>query len=107
MEFIRRFLLHVLPSSFVKIRYYGFMANRHRSNNLARCRALLGQPPAATAKAPPEQTKPTGEVLDDTMTFRCPVCRKGTMRIIERLERKRSPLGRLPAPPAIPPPDTS
>jgi hypothetical protein len=40
-EFIRRFLLHVLPSSFVKIRYYGFMANRRRQENLARCRELL------------------------------------------------------------------
>src|SRR5580698_5948751 len=42
-EFIRRFLMHVMPRSFVHSRYYGFMANRHRGKNLERCRQLLGQ----------------------------------------------------------------
>ena len=40
-EFIRRFLLHVLPESFVRIRYFGLLSNRHRKHNLARCRELL------------------------------------------------------------------
>ena len=43
-EFIRRFLLHVLPEGFQRIRYYGFLANRYREEKLARCRELLGMP---------------------------------------------------------------
>jgi hypothetical protein len=109
VEFIRRFLLHVLPSSFVKIRYYGFMANRCRRENLARCRQLLGHDPAATLQDQPEQIVLTAEVTDETPRVRCPVCRKGTMRIIRRLDRQqgllRTSLAR--SPPAIPPPDTS
>ena len=51
-EFIRRFLLHVLPEGFQRIRYYGFLANRHREQKLARCRQLLAMPqPEATDKA--------------------------------------------------------
>src|SRR5436190_9632256 len=45
-EFIRRFLLHVVPGGFVRIRHFGFLANRTRRAKLARCRALLAQPPA-------------------------------------------------------------
>jgi hypothetical protein len=41
-EFIRRFLIHVLPDGFQRIHYYGFLANRQRNSKLARCRALLG-----------------------------------------------------------------
>lgn len=41
-EFIRRFLLHILPHRFVRIRYYGWLANRHRDRELKRCRTLLG-----------------------------------------------------------------
>jgi hypothetical protein len=41
-EFIRRFLLHILPDRFVRIRYYGLLANRHRKRELERCRELLG-----------------------------------------------------------------
>ena len=48
-EFIRRFLLHVLPDGFHRIRHYGYLANGHRAARLARCRALLG------ALAPPQQ----------------------------------------------------
>ena len=43
-EFLRRFLLHVLPNSFQRIRHYGLLSNRHRGENLARCRELLGTP---------------------------------------------------------------
>jgi hypothetical protein len=41
-EFIRRFLLHILPSGFVKIRYFGFLANRDRHAHIQLCRTLLG-----------------------------------------------------------------
>src|SRR5438445_5190254 len=50
-EFIRRFLLHVVPGGFVRIRHFGFLANRTRRTKLARCRALLTQPPAPDASA--------------------------------------------------------
>ena len=43
-EFIRRFLLHILPDGFQRIRYYGFLSNRYREEKLARCRELLGMP---------------------------------------------------------------
>ena len=52
-EFIRRFLLHVLPSRFVKIRHYGIMSTRNRQTKLARCKELLGcspTPPSPQAK---------------------------------------------------------
>ena len=95
-EFIRRFLLHVLPSSFVKIRYYGFMANRHRKENLRHCRELLDHAPV-TANADPQQpttpvpTLPTAESDDETPKVRCPACQTGTMRILRRLERQYRP----------------
>ncbi len=40
--FIRRFLIHVLPDGFHRIRYFGFVCNRHRESKLARCRKMLG-----------------------------------------------------------------
>jgi hypothetical protein len=46
-EFIRRFLLHVLPHGFQRIRYFGFLANRYRAQKLALCRQIMQPPPAA------------------------------------------------------------
>ena len=53
-EFIRRFLLHVLPSGFHRIRHFGFLANGHRAGNLALCRRLLAVPP-------PEPVEPAAD----------------------------------------------
>src|SRR6202034_3348997 len=50
-EFIRRFLIHVLPSGFQRIRYYGFLCNRRRQDKLARCRQMLGMASVAPAAA--------------------------------------------------------
>jgi len=77
-EFLRRFLLHVLPRGFVRIRSFGFLANRRRSTVLPLCQRLLAHhstahPPAATPSSP---TQPT--------CFRCPKC-STPMVIIERL----------------------
>ena len=55
VEFVRRFLMHVLPSGFVRVRHYGLLANRHRQEKLARCRELLGM-----AVTPPADTAPSG-----------------------------------------------
>ena len=57
-EFIRRFLLHVLPRGFMRLRHYGFLANRHKAYTLRRCRELLGQPSAP----PPTLCKECGPV---------------------------------------------
>src|SRR5215467_9633833 len=51
-EFIRRFLIHVLPDGFHRIRYYGFLANGHRAEKLARCRELLRMAPAQPTLEP-------------------------------------------------------
>jgi hypothetical protein len=63
-EFIRRFLLHVLPKGLVRIRYYGWMANRRRRECADRCRALLAAEPASN-HAPPSTDRPAR---------RCPQC---------------------------------
>src|SRR5438034_6301372 len=85
-EFIRRFLIHVLPHGFAKLRYFGFLANRYRSDRLSLCRQLLN--------APPPETDPqvldwksrhqdlTGESLDI-----CPACGLGRMLLVETLVR--------------------
>src|SRR5437773_1242793 len=58
-EFLRRFLLHVVPSGFMRIRHFGLLANRHRATKLAQCRALLGTvSPPTTPPAPPPPVAP-------------------------------------------------
>jgi hypothetical protein len=79
-EFIRRFLLHTVPSSFKRIRHSGFLASRAKKNDLARCRDLLGVP---TAIPEPEQKSPQEELLDLTGVDlgACPSCQNGRLRI--------------------------
>jgi hypothetical protein len=90
-EFIRRFLMHVMPRSFVRIRYYGFMANRHRTKNLERCRQLLGQPKAPEAQNILEEDRSAIETVEDRATACCPSCRQGRMRIVGLLQRQCLP----------------
>jgi len=87
VEFIRRFLLHVVPSGFVRIRHYGLLANRARAANLARCRVLLGLGPGGTAGggAPRPQAPPSNPEEAGTRT-RCPLCGQGQMVIVGKLE---------------------
>jgi hypothetical protein len=89
-EFIRRFLMHVMPRSFVRIRYYGFMANRHRAENLRRCRQLLGR---ETIEEPKNRSTTDGsaEPGQDRASSWCPACQQGRMQIIGRVEQQRSP----------------
>jgi len=82
-EFIRRFLLHVLPSGFVRIRHYGFLANRVCQEKLVLCRALLGvetPPDPVVADSPVEPKADVGGQLPAKV---CPCCGKGRMVIIE------------------------
>jgi len=73
-EFLRRFLQHVLPRGFPRIRHFGLFANRRRGALLPLCRTLLGLPP------PPVLTRP----IVATVLWLCPVC-QGPMRVVERL----------------------
>ena len=85
-EFIRRFLLHVLPRGFVRIRRYGLLANCHREESLARCRALLAKE-APSAQAPGKQSAAeSGEEHGaDAGKKRCPDCGIGWMHVVEIL----------------------
>jgi hypothetical protein len=95
VEFIRRFLLHVLPSGFVHIRHYGFLANRKRKKELALCRSLL--PPRPTASeagrsSASDREAPTAEQV----SHQCPVCKTGRLIFIQVLTG--AALACLPAP---------
>ena len=75
VEFIRRFLLHILPRGFVRIRQLGLLANRARGEKLALCRSLLGAP-VPIAPTPPEQPC---EKAAEPIRKSCPVCQTGHM----------------------------
>ncbi len=83
-EFIRRFLLHVLPESFHRIRYYGFLANCHRQSKLMRCRELLGMAPSSpTACSRSDDYREHYEALVGRSLKQCPICGHGNMVRIE------------------------
>jgi hypothetical protein len=87
-EFIRRFLLHVLPDGFQRIRYYGFLANRYREQKLTCCRELLGMPaPEAKALKVTKDYRERYEELTGSSLWQCPVCHRGRMLVIEILPR--------------------
>jgi hypothetical protein len=87
-EFIRRFLIHVLPDGFHRIRYFGFLGNSHRARKLALCRELLRMSPAAPAK-PPADYRDRYEALTGRSLHQCPHCLTGTMVVIGCIERPR------------------
>jgi hypothetical protein len=77
-EFLRRFLLHVVPRGFMRIRHFGLLANRTRRSTVARCRDLLGQPP--TEGVQPESVAVLMQRLTGGDLSRCPVCGEGRMQ---------------------------
>ena len=85
-EFIRRFLLHVLPDGFMRIRHFGFLANRSKKQALAQCRKLLKLDPAL-----PEIPKQSAIDLLRELTgidlSRCPSCHQGTLIVVGELPR--------------------
>lgn len=83
-EFLRRFLLHVLPTGFVRIRYYGLLANRNRAQNLARCRAMLGAV-APTEVVPSAPQTQESRSADATERDRCTRCDVGRLRKVSTL----------------------
>ena len=85
-EFIRRFLLHVLPDGFQRIRYFGFLANRYRAEKLALCRQLMQMPPPTVKREANKDYRDRYEALTGISLRTCPVCRCGTMVVIETFE---------------------
>jgi hypothetical protein len=83
VEFIRRFLLHVLPRGFKRMRHYGFYANGRRKVTLPLCRQLLGQAPLL-----PEEPSPRMDAIATTSHLHprsdgCPICHVGRMQVQE------------------------
>jgi len=76
-EFLRRFLLHVVPPRFTRIRYYGFLSNRDRSSNIAKARDLIG----STRALRPRDPAPDPRL--------CPQCHQGTLRILYLVDPQR------------------
>lgn len=78
-EFIRRFLLHVLPRGFQRLRHYGYLSNRQRAEKLGRCRRLLGVRSAQDEELAPADTAPEADVTGERLAP-CPECHFGRMR---------------------------
>jgi Putative transposase len=84
-EFIRRFLLHVLPEGFHRIRYYGFLGNRYRKEKLERCRHLLGMVPLqpdSPIEAAELDYRDRYQALTGSSLWECPACHRGRMIVI-------------------------
>ena len=89
-EFIRRFLLHSLPAAFVRIRHFGFLANRSKKHALPLCRQLLGIAP----QSPAPERKSDEELLHELTGenfFRCPCCKQGSMHVVAELPKPGFP----------------
>ena len=93
-ECIRRFLLHVRPSGWHRIRYYGFLGARHRAERLTRCRPLLGPTPSVptpieTMPIAPSDDRAHTEPRTAVHARRCTACGRGHVIVIERLRPRR------------------
>jgi len=91
VEFIRRFLLHSLPKGFVRIRHYGFLANRNRTKNLKTIRLLM-----RLAESVPEAIRPLEEMMQKLLGIDitiCPCCNEGKMQLYAEIPpyRARAP----------------
>ena len=84
VEFIRRFLLHVLPSGFVHIRHFGFLANRNRKAKLALCRSL--QPATQMVTEISADTSGSRDATtEELLSRRCPICKTGRLILVQLL----------------------
>src|SRR4030095_11529992 len=89
-EFIRRFLLHVLPDGFMRIRHFGFLANRAQKHAFAQCRKLL-KLDAAFPDIPKKSAHELLLELTGTDLNRCPSCHQGTLIVVAELPPISSP----------------
>jgi Putative transposase len=83
VEFLRRFLMHILPTGFMRIRHYGFLANRVCREKLELCRSLLGAIASSVAAQPITEPNPVSPTRPEGHI--CPACGEGRMVIIETL----------------------
>ena len=90
-EFIRRFMLHILPKRFMRIRSYGLLANRNRRKHLKKAREALGQFEAAAPKRQPESVEAFMKRVAGIDIRLCPRCHKGRMREVAILPPARGP----------------
>lgn len=95
-EFLRRFLMHVLPRGFVRIRHYGFLANRDRGEHLALCRKLLGVSESASQDGPASDVPQQADASGSELVLPCPVCQTGKLLRIESVPAVRLTI--IPAP---------
>jgi hypothetical protein len=86
VEFIRRFLLHVLPKRFMKIRHYGFLANRNKKSNIAKINLMLGKP--GTVKTDEKSVEQLMLKLTGVDITLCSCCKKGKMKIVSQIPEK-------------------
>jgi Putative transposase len=91
-EFLRRFLQHVLPSGFVRIRHYGFLANRCRREKVTLCRELLGDPATPAIEPPWGLAALLPGITPVRCALVCPACGEGRMVVIEVIPP--APVGR-------------
>jgi hypothetical protein len=83
VEFIRRFMLHVIPSGFVRIRHYGFLSNRSRKEKLDACRKALGMKPKDVESVAEIQPPHWYDLVIKFLGIDpriCPACKKGLMK---------------------------
>jgi hypothetical protein len=90
-EFVRRFLLHILPKGLMRIRHYGFLANRCRQQKLRSLRQCLRQPPAEPKPAASHQKS-----VPATTPCRCPRCHHNALWVRTEIAPKRVARGKLP-----------
>jgi hypothetical protein len=97
-EFIRRFLLHIVPYGFMRIRHYGFLANCKKKENLEKCRRALNADAPAVDPNPPKTAPERLLKLTGIDVLECPRCRKGRMRITKELPKIKTTTAGIPQP---------
>ncbi len=88
-EFIRRFLLHALPKKFMRIRHFGFLANRCKKLKLAQCRKVLGQD-----NSPEKANKSIKELMQELTGLditKCSFCKKGRLKKMLKIPEQTGP----------------
>lgn len=89
--FISRFLLHAVPSGFVRIRYYGFLSNRNRTENMARCRAAVTGKQETSVEDEDTVSEIELNILELTVTFPvCPHCRSTRLKLTKEIPKRQN-----------------
>jgi hypothetical protein len=91
VEFIRRFLLHVIPKGLVRIRHYGFLSNRSKKESFARCMKALGKNPVVREEKPSRSWRDRAIRLTGKDPTICPVCNQGHMKTYREIPRSSPP----------------